>query len=102
MNLNLTSGLIRWWRAEGRVIRSRGIHGTITRGNRNHRPRSAWIDLESDRQIVRVTVWDDGQCDIAVGEIATGEVIRQSHFDAVEPEQLPMLMGTVVADLVGS
>jgi len=52
-----------------------GLEPEFQHGPAENDPRAAWFDLDSERRVGRLTVWDNGAAEITVGEIGSGDTV---------------------------
>ena len=75
---NMIAQLIAWCVANAGPLQAAGIELTWTEGPPDRPKRSAWVDMSGSAHLVRVTLWDTGECDVQSIELDSGEV-RTSH-----------------------
>jgi hypothetical protein len=71
--------LDRWVTARSEPLASKGIKIALTRGPADRTPAAAWVDFESATRAARLTVWADGQADLAVLDFEQGREILDEH-----------------------
>jgi hypothetical protein len=67
-----------------------------TQGPADRPKKAGWIDLDGPTMLVRVTVWESGECDIETALIGSGEQ-RVEHRDLASPAALTDTLTEVVA-----
>ena len=83
------------WFAENRVrLESMGLRSALTLDPAERPKVSAWVDLENDRLMCRITVWESGECDVHIMGV-------HSHTDDIEHRELdPSGLKSVLAQTV--
>ena len=83
-----------WFRDNRIRLESMGLRPTITLGPAGRPKPSAWLDLENDRLMCRITVWESGECDVHIIDV-------HSHADDIEHHELrPIDLRTVLDQTV--
>ncbi|RKG65421.1 hypothetical protein D7V80_23340 [Corallococcus sp. CA054B] len=81
-----------WCSEQEQRLVSRGIKVKFFEGG----PESAYIDLESKLTIARVSLWEEGFCDMESLSIATGQQVLCQHHEGLQANGLvPLLDGLV-------
>jgi hypothetical protein len=79
MSTRILDMLERWAEGRGQPLASRGITVSITRGPADRSPAAAWVDFESATKAARLTVWNDGQADLAILDHQNGKELLEEH-----------------------
>lgn len=79
MNTSILDMLERWVQARQQPLEAKGITVSTTRGPADRTPAAAWADFESPRRAARLTVWADGQADLAVLDVQEGRELLDEH-----------------------
>ena len=46
-----------------------------------------WLDYETENAIGRVTLWESGECDLEVMDVATGADLLREHHEFKTPDE---------------
>jgi len=79
MSTSLLETLDQWVTARRQPLAAKGIKVSVTRGPADRTPAAAWVDFESATRAARLTVWADGQADLAVLDFEQGQEILEEH-----------------------
>lgn len=81
--------VLRTWSSEQEQgLASRGLKVKFFEGG----PESAYIDLESKLTISRVSLWEEGFCDMESLSIATGQQVLCQHHEGLQGDRLVPLL----------
>ncbi len=70
------------WLSANRVrLEALGLRSSMNLGPPERPKPSAWVDLENERLMCRITVWESGECDVHIIDV-------QSHRDDIEHHEL--------------
>jgi hypothetical protein len=79
MNTGVLDMLELWAQARRQPLEAKGITVSTTRGPADRAPAAAWADFESSTKAARLTVWADGQADLAVLDFQEGRELLNEH-----------------------
>ena len=79
MSTSILDTLERWVEGRRQVLASRGITVSTARGPADRNPAAAWVDFESATKAARLTVWADGQADLAILDHQNGKELLEEH-----------------------
>lgn len=95
----MTAKLAAWVAANQNRLADRDIRVTFTAGPDDRPKASAWVDLVSESHLVRVTVWQTGECDVSSIRVADGEETAD-HVVLASEDELAIFLGGVVDRIV--
>lgn len=81
MSTSLLDILERWVEGRRKILASKGITVSTTRGPADRDPAAAWVDFESATKAARLTVWADGQADLAIFDHEHGLELLDEHLE---------------------
>jgi uncharacterized protein (DUF1684 family) len=79
MSTGILDMMERWVEARRQPLAAKGITVSTARGPADRTPAAAWADFESPTRAVRLTVWADGQADLAVLDFKKGRELLDEH-----------------------
>ncbi|NNB95305.1 hypothetical protein HJC10_13800 [Corallococcus exiguus] len=92
MKTGLIDVLRSWSAKQDQRLASRGVKVKFFDGGAE----SAYIDLQSELTISRVSLWENGLCDVESLSIATSDQVLCQHYEGLQGDRLvPLLEGLV-------
>lgn len=85
--MNPIQALTDWFDRHRSELEASGITVGVEHAPADRPKAAAWIDLTTATDIVRLTVWETGECEIQVAEIESGDV-RTEHRDLRSDSEL--------------
>ena len=79
MNTGILDMLESWAQTRRQSLAAKGIRVSTSRGPADRAPAAAWADFESSTKAARLTVWADGQADLAVLDFQEGRELVNEH-----------------------
>ena len=71
---------------------SSGINVVLRRMDNEYAPRAARLDAESKTRDAQVTVWDTGEVDIVIVDLASGEILVTEHREVTSEAEIRQLL----------
>ncbi|NBD12869.1 immunity protein TriTu family protein [Corallococcus silvisoli] len=81
-----------WSSDRGPGFASKGIVVSFVEGG----PASAYVDFESELTMGRVSLWENGLCDVELLSAETGEQVLYQHHEGVGVDRLVLLLEGLV------
>lgn len=70
-----------WARKKKPEMERRGLTVSLRGPFGEHEPDAACLDIDSDRYIGRICVWDSGLCDLEALSVETGQTAFWQHLE---------------------
>jgi hypothetical protein len=84
MSISILETLDRWVGSRRQHLAAKGIVVSITRGPADRTPQLPGPDFESGTRAARLTVWADGQPDLAVLDCEKGQELLDEHREITD------------------
>lgn len=84
MSTSILETLDKWVTARRQHLAAKGVTVSLTRGPADRTPQAAWVDFESATRAARLTVWADGQADLAVLDCEKGQELLDEHREITD------------------
>ena len=97
MEKGLVDVLRSWCAEQEQRLASKGVKVKFFEGGAE----SAYMDLQSELTISRVSIWENGLCDIESLSIATSEQVLSQHHEGLKADSLEPLLNGLVNWMMG-
>jgi hypothetical protein len=71
--------LDQWVTVHERELEAQGLSVALSQSGPDRPKTAAWLDVDSDIRIGRLTVWESGEANLAVADISTGQIVADEH-----------------------
>ncbi|NOK18594.1 immunity protein TriTu family protein [Corallococcus carmarthensis] len=92
MKTGLVDVLRSWCAEQEQALASKGVKVEFFEGGAE----SAYIDLQSELILSRVSLWENGLCDIESLSVATSEQVMCQHHEGLQRDSLVSLLNGLV------
>ncbi|MEJ7615853.1 MAG: hypothetical protein WKF30_02505 [Pyrinomonadaceae bacterium] len=81
-----------WLRLNELRLRDRNVRIDLIRPEVSSDKKGAYVDIDTDLLMARVTLWDTGECDTEIIDNKADETILYEHVIVPSPRELPSIL----------
>jgi hypothetical protein len=88
--------LEQWFEEHQEQLSARGLSASLARSPDDGRNKpSLCLNIDSDARLGQLLLWDGGEAEVQIADVASGEVVQQ-HHDVTSRAELEAVLGSLL------